>query len=198
MDEKKITGSQKAYGRGYHDAMRALGLDSMKQAKLDEAIKGLTGIARKVLDVVPIQEYWSMPQIVSEIGRLGSRPDHNVVRGCLRSLSDQGLIKRKGPTEKEVYCKVTAKPADEHVKSTPEIFVNPQATRVIEMPHPASNKDTLGKLAALSADARLISDRLLSLARSLDDLAIEVEERIQSAAQGSEKLKQLQDLLRSI
>ena len=197
-EDKSSTAVQKAYGRGFHDALRSVGagIGDMKQSKLDETYRSLNGVAKKVLDVVPIQEQWPITKIISEIARLGSRPDHKVVRGCLKSLADQGLIKRCGPQGAETFIKVVG--SQESAKKVDIRVPDESKSQIIEMPMKADNKDTLGKLAALSADARLISDRLLSLARSIDDLAIEVEERIQSATQGSEKLRQLQDLLRSI
>lgn len=67
-----------------------MSLNARKAARLES---GLNVMARKVLDAVPIAEVWNLHQITQEVNRHGRNVDPKVVQGCLRTLTDAGLIK---------------------------------------------------------------------------------------------------------
>lgn len=190
---KKSTSTQKAYGRGYWDAVREMGLSSVKPEKLDEVLRGLNGVAKKVLDVCPKSEGWTVSQICSEMRRLGSNPDMRIVEGCLKNLVDQGLVKQQGPREYRQYMRVTAKAQTTESKNVAQLSI--VETKKTE---PVNVENAMEYLAGLAADARAISERILSLARLIDDAAIKVGEKAQGSAEEIEKLRQLQALLKSL
>ena len=58
-----------AYGRGAHDARKAMENDPMTPAKLAQAEQSVNGIALKVLEAAPKQEPWPLNKIIGELTR---------------------------------------------------------------------------------------------------------------------------------
>lgn len=158
----------------------------MNQSKLDSIERHITHQARKVLEATPIQEPWPTKQIIAELARQGANYDPRMVQGCLESNRVAGLIREPAPG---FFIRITAPPKPKKVAPMPSEIVVEESTVIQEQPLP--KKDTLEKLADLSATLR-------TLALNLDDLAIEVEERIAKVDEGAAKLRQLHQLLKSI
>lgn len=191
---------RRAYGRGYFDAIQKIEnerLDSMNTARLDEAARSLSGVAKAVLEATPKTEAWTGPQICSELRRIGKNIETTVVMGCLGTLVRQGLVQEKPAGQ---FLRVTPKakappppPTLQVVQAAAPAEPEPQAAA----PTP-SDKGTLTKLADLSTKLRASADELQQFADAIDDVAIEVEERIQKINADSEKLGQLRALLKGI
>lgn len=70
----------------------------MTPSKLNSLLQGQTNLARKVFEVVPIREAWPAIQIrnaLKEVER--SNADLRVVRGCLATLREIGLVREPEP-----------------------------------------------------------------------------------------------------
>ena len=63
---------------------------------------------------------------------------------------------------------------------------------------PESASDTLTKIASIGSQIRGAAEDLIALANGLDDVAIEVEERISKIDADTATLRQLQALLKNI
>src|SRR3546814_10004720 len=61
---------------------RVRGGAPMNSVRMRAIEEGQTGIAKKVLSSVPIQESWTARQIVSDIARSGSRPEIGRAHVC--------------------------------------------------------------------------------------------------------------------
>jgi hypothetical protein len=162
----------------------------MNATKLLEVERGITIQARKVLDSVPMNEQWTIKQVCSELGRRGVRMDVDTVAGCLASLKDDGLVRegRRGEFQRTA-------PKVAVLAAVPVAPVAPVAPAAVAAPPvasaPVDPADTLARIASVAQSLR-------DAAKQLDDLAIEVEERIAVVGAESDKLRQLQQLLRSI
>lgn len=175
---------RRTYGRGFHDGMAA-----MNQTKMARVEDDLTHTERKVLDVVPIEEVWSLTQIASEMKRRGINMDLRVVQGVLNHLCDCKLIKedqprqfiRKGKTVMLQTATQTPAPA------APVLSVVAPAPVAVT---PAAPVPLLVKFDALARDLR-------ALAATVEDLALEVEARAQSSGDAANRLRKLQELLLS-
>src|SRR5688572_25756380 len=68
-------------------------------ARLNQISQGLRANARKVYDAIPQGEEWRERQVLAELQRIGldslARSAH-VVRGCLDSLVEAGLVRERG------------------------------------------------------------------------------------------------------
>jgi hypothetical protein len=179
---------RRVYGRGFQDGMRAIRETMTTATKLAAAERGLTSEARKVFNVVPIAAAWKPNQILGELKREGINMPMNIVMGCLRALVDDGMVRQTGDS----FLRVT--PSERPPKLTLSAVQQPTPEPT---PEPAT-KDTLTKLADLSAVLKKRSNDLLALAKEIDDIAIEVEERIARADTDGAKPRQLQELLRGI
>lgn len=184
------------YGRGLRDGMKKAE-EEMNQSKIDRAESGLNSMARKVLDAVPIQEAWTTSDVVGEMRRQGQNVDFRVVAGCLNTLCDQRLVRE--PTKGQ-FIRVQSKPILKAVQDVKPSTIPATSSQPAE---PAgttgtSQKDTLAKIADLSTGLRTLAAGLTSAAKQLDDVAIEVEERIQKSGEDGEQLRQLRALLKGI
>lgn len=196
---------RRAYGRGYYDAIQKIEnerLEGMNTARLDEAARSLSGVAKAVMEATPKTEPWTGQQICGELRRIGKNIETTVVMGCLGTLKRQGLVQEKPAGQ---FLRVTPKakspppPALQVVQPKqpePEAEAEPAPQPASEPP--ATDRGTLTKLADLSTKLRASADELQQFADAIDDVAIEVEERIQKINADSEKLAQLRALLKGI
>lgn len=192
---------RRAYGRGYYDAIQKIEnerLEGMNTARLDEAARSISGVAKAVMEATPKTEPWTGPQICGELRRIGKNIETTVVMGCLNTLTKQGLVQEKPAGQ---FLRVTPK-AKAPPPPTLQV-VQPKQADAEPAPQPASeptstDRGTLTKLAELSTKLRASADELLQFADAIDDVAIEVEERIQKINADSEKLGQLRALLKGI
>lgn len=167
----------------------------MNAAKMKQVEIGLTGIARKVLDAVPIADSWQPHTIASEIKRAtGSAPEIKIVNGCLESLKASGLVRE--PTRGK-WIRVCAKERTE-AREAPNIAVESNVldmNRILTAVDVASvDRKPVGPMDRLAA----VAGELRSLAHVVEEIACDVEQSMQQANEKTAKLRQLQELLRGL
>lgn len=158
----------------------------MNNARLLEAERNLTGIARKVYGHVPVNEAWRPQDIHAEAARLGQNVERRVIDGCLNSLKDSGLIRESSPGMFIRAPMVAAK--DEAPQKPP----TPTA------PEPEAKRDALDELADCAAKVRDLGWTAKALAERIEGVALRVAEDTQRIAADGQKLQQLRDLLKSV
>lgn len=189
MDEKEQS-RRKAYGRGVFDGLQMAGITNpgefMNQQKLERVEQGINGIAKKVLECCPFQEPWTKEEIAREMRRIGSNAQINVIQGCLDTLRGTGLIKEP---ERGKFIRVAAKPKEE--SKPPLVLIKGE-------PMPAEKEktvqivvDPLSRMAELAEQARAI-------AKDIEAVALDMEMRMERVEKETEKLRQLQSLLKSL
>ncbi|MCA8226185.1 hypothetical protein [Burkholderia vietnamiensis] len=161
----------------------------MTPAKYQAALSGLSTIAKKVLDMVPIQDAWSRSEIAGHLLRVTkSSPDAAVIDGCLGRLKDAGLIRepsrgryqRVEVREREVL-KVPVQKPEEAVNAPVEQPILP-----IEI------------LSKLAERARTVATELVMLASDIETAALTIEQGNAENAASLEKLRQFQSILKSL
>ncbi|WP_406805990.1 hypothetical protein [Burkholderia semiarida] len=161
----------------------------MTPAKYQAALSGLSAIAKKVLEMVPIQEAWSRSEIASHLLRVTkSSPDAAVIDGCLGRLKDSGLIRepsrgryqRVEVREREVL-KVPVQKPEEAVNASVEQSILP-----IEI------------LSKLAERARAVATELVMIASDIETAALTIEQGNAENAASLEKLRQFQSILKSL
>jgi len=174
----------------------------MTPARLTQAEQSVNGIAKKVLDAVPKQEPWTVNKIVAEMNRLGRNVSTDVVLGCLSTMTRSGLLKEVEP---RTFIRVAARErADLAVvpapapQMPPTAAVQASAEPAPAVSSPTGEPDTLAKLASLSTSVRTMAAQFAALAEAIDDVALEVEQRIERISADSDKLAQLRALLKSV
>lgn len=154
-------------------------------------IDSLTGIARRVFDAVPIAEEWSAARISGEVSRVtGSRPDFNIVKGCLNSLCESKLVVEK---QRGLFTRAKTTKLKEAIE-----VPKPQEAPTPAPPPETHTADPLVKAEQMSAAVRRMASDLLAIAKEIEDLALNVEQRIAEVERDVEKMRQLQSLLKSI
>lgn len=218
MSEDAAT-NRKVYGRGLFDGLRMAGVinpgEFMNEAKLQKAEQGINGMAKKVLDAVPIQEPWSKNQIVAEIRRAGSNAGVDVIESCLNNLRGRSLISEPS---RGMFQRITAKPRVHLVQVEPqttlrsalemavsksskkehEVVITCAADMLPANLMGAAKKDPLESMAELAQMARDLAGTAQKLAASIETAALEAEERMEQIRRDTDKLRQLQALLKDI
>lgn len=180
----------------------------MTPARYRSTVAGLSSVARKVFDAVPIGEAWSSQQVCSEIRRQGkSVRDLHIVEGCLNTLTDSGLVTE--PT------RGMFRRHPEPVASPPVLVSNNPApkeqssmtaaakTKASTEPNEASpGAAALARIAQhaheLRAAAKAMQENMNRVADALDDVALDIEHDLASAHEAAEKLRQLGTLLKGV
>ncbi|WP_430228020.1 hypothetical protein [Paraburkholderia tropica] len=161
----------------------------MTPAKYQAALSAQSGIARKVLDMVPIQEAWSRAEIAGAMKRVTkSTPDVAVLEGCLARLKDAGLIRERGTGQ---YQRVEVREKEAVIVAN--AFVANPGPKLAEQP--ATPIDVLGRL---SARMREMAAQMVMLASDIETAALTIEQANESNSGELGKLRQLRELLTSL
>jgi hypothetical protein len=206
--EDRAATVRRIFGRGFVAGLQAAEkgistMNTMHPGKYEQAERGLTSAARKVLHAVSALQSQPIGAICSELMRGGTAMDHVKVAGCLASLKDDGLVKEPAAGQ---FIRVMPRPKEEVLvaqiaqpirrgESITLVGVNPTDSSLRPV---AASTDTLGRLAELSQQLRAHGRLLIDFAESIDNVALDVEQRIQQAEQGADRLRQLQQLLKGI
>jgi hypothetical protein len=168
----------------------------MTPARHNAILSGLTLVATKVFNAVPIIEAWTVNQVISELQRQGqSVREHRVVAGCLASMKESGVVTEPEPG----YFRRVAVRERSTTKPQPVAKVPPQEQELkldIAAPSaPAKKPGQLDRLGAISAELRQQAKQLTQLADRIDAAAITTEEEIAALGEDSKKLRALQSIL---
>lgn len=146
---------------------------------------GLSGVARKVLDAVPISEAWTVHAIAGEMRRAtGSSYEHRLVVGCLESLKSSGLVREYSRGK---FIRVRAK-EESNVLDMPKII------KAVESVDQKASKPKPG----ISEMLGTLSASLLESAGMVDDIIKEFQAERAKHESEIAKLRQLQELLKGI
>lgn len=160
----------------------------MNQTRVEALLSAQSNTAKRVYEVVPIQEPWSARQVMAEMLRLGktSRIDQRVLDGCLGALVEAGLV-RALPQGMFVRAPVRPSPSrpapDEAPPPPPEAPLAP---------------GTLAHFSHIAEQLRDLAARANTLAGAIESAALAADERVEQAQAGTEKLRQLKTLLSEI
>jgi hypothetical protein len=168
---------------------------SISEARFKPVFNGMTSIAQKVYDAVPIQETWSHTEIQTELTRVGLGRDLNVTRGCLRSLVEAGLIIEPQSNHfirvpVRVKLKLCSQPEEEQETE----MASPSAQTSVKNP----TQSALEKLGLLAARVNTAASNLKALSSELETAALEIEEMLAAKDAKMVKLTQLQSLLKDL
>lgn len=187
----------KVWAKGYYDGIRCAfeqidkeGWRPMNSGRYKSIMNGLSSMAKKVYESVPIVDYWTVHQVVSDMkrkyGALASI-DKDAVLGCLNTLVESKVVHE---SENRTFKRV---PVIEEKKKPKEIIKDEKMDAVIKNKH-GEEPTNLGPLDRIAG----ITSKLRELADAIDDELLNVEKEMNDEAQKYKKLNQLQELLKSI
>jgi hypothetical protein len=165
----------------------------ISQTRFKQVHNTLNAPVKKVYEAVPASEAWTSTQIIGEISRLGySMRDSKAIIGCLDTLKRQGLIQEP---ERGSFIRVEVKETttfDKFIEETKE------KTMATSKPVTQIKQSNLDRLISLSEKANGLAAQMKSMATELENVALEIEAEIQENSTSSQKLKQLQELLKGL
>lgn len=164
----------------------------MNAAKQQNILAGQSSLARKVFQVVPIQESWSAHDIFNSlVVAEATGAQFPAIRRGLGELKDAGLI-REPVNGHFQRAAITIKPLREQSM--------PRETKPAVVAINKPNVSVLDTLVVLSGEVISFSDevgqRMKKLAARIEEVALSVEAEREVNAEALEKFKQLQSLLK--
>lgn len=186
----------------------------LNQKKHDIRLRSMSAVARRVYEAVPIETAWSVSFVQSELSRTGSSTgrDVHVLKGCLASLVEAGLVIEP---ERGLFQRAPLKPESNYEPQKDQTQMKTKASAAIH----STSANSLSRLAelgqgamqnaarmavlaekaeALASTMREMVEELCKLSKNIDESALDIEEQKQSANADADKLKQLQQLLKSL
>lgn len=156
----------------------------------------LTSAQKKIYAATPISEEWDSTKIKAEMARTaGSAMESRMLMGGLTGLVAAGLVKERA---KGVFQRVPVdqkqaefiEREDDQNKDTPE--------EIMQTTPPELAQSPIDKISALSNQCRALMGMLTQLVSDVETTAIEVQEMFSERDSEVQKLKQLQQLLKSL
>lgn len=153
----------------------------MQHDRAQNILSGQTALAKRVFEAVPMQAFWSVQEISTEMTRLGG---HNLskgeITGCLRCLVDAGLINETA----SLTFRSNVKPPKPVLKEVAPVTA----------PAMKAAKPKLTLMEQLFD----VATSLRTAAEQIDALALEVDSTIVEAGKGDERFRQMQATLRGL
>lgn len=151
----------------------------MTPEKQKQKLSGQTSIAQKVFQFVPIEQPWTAGLIAQNMaGATGSRIDGHILRGCLMTMVDAGLVRL---TSSGAFQRTAISRPSAVVQHKPEI-----ATMTAPSAKPADKPTSAIDLLAG------IAKTMRALAGELESAALAIEEGQSKEADELVRLRQLQ------
>jgi len=161
---------------------------------------GLTSVAQKVYEAVPIAEAWSQSQIYAELSRKQISANHRVMVGCLDNLVSQGLIAEpsRGMFRRVAIRPAKVAPTPAPAPDTPPQQEEPMKPALAPAPAPvaAPTISPIDRLGLLASRVAAISAELATLATDISNATVEAQMQMEANAEDTQKLRQLQAILK--
>jgi hypothetical protein len=182
---------------------------SINSARFNSIFQGITAIAQRVYQAVPISEAWNYQAIHGELVRTGAARELTVVRGCLSSLVNSGLVSETEPGKfirvkvrgktihlsdlRDEFKPVTQK--EPEVANEKPVVTAPIAPLAFPSTGRVEGQSPTDKLAWLAARVATMGSQLKELAADIENATLDVEEALVAKDAQMAKYKQLKALL---
>jgi hypothetical protein len=154
------------------------------------ALDGQSSIARKVFEIVPIQEAWSPHVMISTLHDITrSSIDMHTFKGCLGALREAGLVRE---TSKGFYQRIAVHEKDESMRATPETSPAPAPQK----PALALPKSPIDVLGGIAQRLTIVRNSLNEIISDIETAALATEETLSEHRESADKLRQLQHILK--
>lgn len=164
----------------------------MKKSKFNGIYNGLSSVAKKIYEAIPIQDEWDLTKVIAETKRVfPSIGDHKMIMGCVNTLVRSGLVLE---INGRVYRRAKIDFLEGKEMQKDNVIKNEIDTKAVT-PNKLTPLEKIGSLQKIAA--RLAADAK-ELLEAIDTVAIEVDEQFSARDEESKKLKQLQQLLKSL
>lgn len=201
MTSERQRENQRIYGAGFRagllTAANNQGKHPMSEKQKQSAVAGLTGTAAKVYEAVPINEAWTITQIIQELKRNNLNYEFLKIDGCLQSMVGQGIIQKVG---EHGYQRVDVKNPER-----PLVMAKPSAIAKkmkADDDTPSATVSHAGNpidgLLIVASNMRVAGRRLIDDAELIESACIAQMEAEDTHKQDLAQFQQLRSLLGSI
>lgn len=131
----------------------------MSKSKFEQTVAAQTATARRLFEVVPVDQAWTIKQLVTAAAKAGINSDYGILAGCLNTMKKAGLVQEpdEGTFQRASYREVRVKP----LRGVPSVRDEPQVyphTEAYKRANGAAETPAQTPKADLQADAKLLAD----------------------------------------
>ena len=131
----------------------------MSKSKFEQTVAAQTATARRLFEVVPSDQAWSIKQLVTAAAKAGNNSDYSIIAGCLNTMKKAGLVLEptEGSFQRAPYREIRVKP----LRGVPSVQNEPQGyphTEAYKRANSAAEVPAQTPKADLQADAKLLAD----------------------------------------
>ncbi|MBM2769905.1 hypothetical protein [Burkholderia anthina] len=164
----------------------------MTPAAQRKRLEGQATIAKKVFEVVPIRDAWSIHQMMSHLTKITkSHIDYRVMQGCLSALKDSGLVREP---QRGFFQRVEVR--EETVKT--EVQGEIDVPNLKTESKPAAPASPIDVLDGIAGRLRRLRDDADTLASDIETAALVIAEQGSETQAAVMKARQLQQLLQEL
>ncbi len=180
----------------------------MSLSRFNATYSGLSSVAKKVYEAVPIAQNWTHQQIIAELHRAGKQIERNVLSGCLNTLIRAGLINEdsKGCFIREEVRQAT-KPISvnqepdmpsKNSNTSPSTSASsarvtvPLAGVPTTAAKPTPVLSPLDRFGALAARCAVLAGQIKALASDISDAAVDVQEQMDAGGADAQHIAELE------
>lgn len=179
---------------------------AMSIQRRDQLLQGQRVNAQRIYNAIPISECWNLHRLIAELTRLGMTAPVDVIQGCLRSLSDAGLIRHDHTNHTYIRTPVrelqptTREPAPFPQQKERAMTTTPVTAPAADPAQPEPDYvHRLGNAAdALRAAALVFNRATAEVADELENLAVSLSDRLQREDPELVKLRNLATALKAL
>ena len=165
--------------------------ENVNEARFKAVFNGLSSVAKKVFDAVPRDTYWTSGRIANELSKAhGSNPEMNILKGCLNTLIQHGLVIEGTPG---TFAKVAITKKIVKIKE-----IEDKQTQQMEIKMTAKEVNAFDAIREIAIKFMDTAKDINQLASEIDVKLSDVEKEMADNVKDTEKLKQLQSLLKSL
>ena len=173
----------------------------IKESKFNAIHNGLPAIVKKVYQAVPIKDIWDKRKIIQEVHRIHpSLRDQSAILGCLDTLKRSGLINEPetGSFRREKIENSAAINNDANQQSDKANMTTTDQQSKPELSPIERIIDLQTRTSKMKDSLRQTMQDLGELTDEIETVAIEIEVKFSERDAESQKLKQLQTLLKGL
>lgn len=164
----------------------------MNQKKQSALLRKQTIVAKRIFELIPIQEPVSKNSIVAECRRQGHTADKRIVEGVLDSLVGDGLVKEprlgefvRAPVSKPVIVPTLKEHHKEEAPVTKAVSITKNKTL-----------EPTEELLRLAEIAEGLSNEVQALAEKINEASLSLEEKMASDQKELELFRQFKAMMK--
>jgi hypothetical protein len=173
----------------------------MSEGRFNQIYQGMSSVAKKVYNVIPIAEAWTTNQVAAEVTRQGLSIEFPIMVGCINTLIRAKLVEEP---EQRVFKRTPIRVrAVQEIVTTAHSFDeeedNEDMANLKPIGNPAKPKDNpINRLGDLATRMQRMAKELEALAADVESAALDAAEEVTKLEASAQQFQQFKTLLKGL